>query len=85
MSRPGAPPIFLARRAYRRRRMGEAARALPLLGLFLFLLPAAGLAEGQGAARIVYLFSAWVILILMAALISRALSRPAEDAPGGDG
>ena len=84
MSRRGTPPVFLVRRAYRRRRMGEAARMLPLLGLVLFLLPAAGLAEGQGAARIVYLFAAWIVLIVLSALIARAVSKPAEDGPGGD-
>lgn len=32
-------PLFLARRAYRQRRLTDAARFLPLLGAFLFLLP----------------------------------------------
>lgn len=58
---------------------------LPLLGLALFLLPPAGLAASQGGARIVYLFSSWLALIVLSAVISRAVSRPADDGPGSDG
>ena len=33
------PPKFLARSSYRRRRIIDAARILPVLGLFIFLIP----------------------------------------------
>ena len=84
MNRAGGPPVFLVRRAYRRRRIGDAARMLPLLGLALFLLPAAGLGASDGAARIIYLFAAWVGLVLVSALISRALIRPDAEEQGAD-
>lgn len=85
-------PLFLARRSYRRRRMMDAARLLPFVGVFLFLMPilwqpraAPGTAEGA-----VYLFGAWTFLILAARYLApRVMAAPdetEEDAPGeGDG
>ena len=32
-------PVFLERQSYRRRRLGDAAKFLPFVGLVLFLLP----------------------------------------------
>lgn len=73
------PPVFLARRSYRRRRLGDAARIVPVLGAALFLLPATGaVPEGQGA--FVYLFAVWAGLIALAAVLSRLLVRRTEGA-----
>ena len=66
-------PLFLARRSYRRRRLMDAARILPYLGLVLFLLPVAwgdGSAPGTAAVGL-YLFGVWMVLIAAAALVSR--------------
>ena len=41
-------PLFLARRAYRLRRLTDAARLLPVIGTFLILLPVFW--RGPGAA-----------------------------------
>lgn len=76
-------PIFLGRETYRRRRLIDAMRLLPIIGGLLFLLPVMG---SGGAARSTalagfYLFIVWFVLILAAALLVRALSR----APGGVG
>ena len=71
----GPGPVFLARRGYRRRRLGDAARVLPVLGVVLFALPATG-AVPEGAAGFVYLFAAWAGLIAMAAALARLLGRP---------
>ena len=79
------PPVFLVRRSYRRRRIGDAARMLPVLGTVLFLLPAFGLGEGQGAVQVVYLFAAWLALIVASAVLSRAVSRPPVDDPAARG
>lgn len=80
----GREPLFLARRTYRRRRIMDAARVLPWLGLALFLLPvlwSAGAAPGT--ARVgVYLFAVWAGLIVAAALLARPLSR--QDDAGED-
>ena len=87
MTGQGRPPVFLVRRSYRRRRLGDAARLLPVLGLVLFALPAAGLGEGRGATQVVFLFLAWAALILAAGLVSRRLiteaAPPTDARPDG--
>ncbi|MEM0947313.1 MAG: hypothetical protein AAGK37_07900 [Pseudomonadota bacterium] len=66
-------PMFLARETYRRRRLMDAARFLPFLGFFIFVVPTLW-ADGAGTAiGLVYLFAAWAILIVMAYLIARPL------------
>ncbi|MCC6195268.1 MAG: hypothetical protein IT518_12430 [Burkholderiales bacterium] len=60
-------------------RARDAARALPLLGLFLLLPPVISLfavpAEVAGVPLIViYLFGVWGALVLGAALLARALA-----------
>jgi hypothetical protein len=89
MKRPGAP-MFLERRSYRRRRLGDAARLLPLFGLVLILLPMLWSPDTTGAARLtawegVYLFAVWALLIGVAAILSRALVADDAGKPDGDG
>lgn len=82
--KPPRQPLFLARRSYRRRRLMDAARLLPLAGGFLFLLPILW-APGATATRDtapdgVYLFLAWGALILVARLLApRLVPPPGED------
>lgn len=77
------PTTFLARETYRRRRLIDAMRVLPGLGVFLFLVPILGAGQGvrSTAWSGIYLFVVWFGLIVGAALLVRALSR----APGGAG
>lgn len=88
-------PLFLARRAYRLRRLTDAARLLPVVGTFLFLLPvfwrgADGTMPGSAAGG-VYLFGVWGGLILVTLLIARRLDRTEtgdtadDDREGGAG
>ncbi len=60
-------PLFLARRSYRRRRLRDAARLLPVFGAFLFLLPIlwepAATDQRDTAPDGVYLFAVWAVLI----------------------
>jgi len=76
-------PLFLARRSYRRRRMMDAARLLPLAGLVMILLPVlwhpADTPVPDTARGMIYLFAVWVGLILAAAALARGLA-PALDA-----
>lgn len=77
MKAPRPGPVFLPPRGYRRRRLHDAARLVPVFGVVLFLLP--GLWHpGPGAARTtapdaIYLFAVWAALVAAAALLSRRL------------
>ena len=66
-------PLFLARESYRRRRVGDAARFVPLLGLVLLLLPVLWSDSNRTADTIIYIFSAWALLIVLVAILSRRL------------
>jgi hypothetical protein len=89
MARP-PEPMFLQRQSYRWRRLGDAAKMLPILGLVLVLLPVLWAGTARTAGGIIYLFTVWAFLIGVAAVLSRRLGRaepgqdsPAEDVPGG--
>ncbi len=75
-------PLFLARESYRYRRLTDAARVLPFLGLLLFFLPLMWPAPAT-AAGLVYLFSVWFFLILCAAWLAARLGRGAQGGAGG--
>ncbi len=75
MRRPKRP-LFLARAPYRRRRLRDAARLLPVLGLFLLLLPLLWAPDGQmslSASDVVYFFAIWLVLIAFAAAFAPGL------------
>lgn len=70
------PPIFLARALYRRRRLRDAARLLPVVGLFLLLLPLFWTPEARvnlSAGDVLYFFAVWLALIGLAAAFAPGL------------
>ena len=73
-------PVFLERRTYRRRRLRDAARLLPVLGVLLLLVPllwSSGDDAATGTARgFIYVFAVWLGLIVVAGLLSRRLAEP---------
>ncbi len=73
-------PLFLARQNYRRRRIADAARALPMIGVVLFMIPllSAGQGRNDTGGWLVYVFLAWFGLIVIAAILSRGLGRASE-------
>ena len=74
-SRP-SEPLFLERQSYRRRRLMDAARLLPVVGLMLFLFPLLWAGPAGDAATAmggVFIFGVWTLLILAAAGLSRRL------------
>ncbi|MEM1371116.1 MAG: hypothetical protein AAGG72_02690 [Pseudomonadota bacterium] len=83
------PPIFLERWSYRQRRMLDALRLLPVVGVMLWMLPLfwpTGTAEtGEPvmlSTALTYIFGVWVLLTLLCAALWRVLrptlSREAE-------
>ena len=89
MSSRQSPPLFLERQSYRRRRLIDFARLLPVLGLFAFMLPLLGGDEGitRTANHLVYFFLAWYALIVMAWVLARRITRAglAGPPPGESG
>jgi peptidoglycan/LPS O-acetylase OafA/YrhL len=87
-------PLFLARANYRRRRLRDGARMLPIFGFFLLMLPMFWV-DGQRFMVLHwgYLFLAWAGLIAVAALLAAKLvdgdapidfdADPSEHAPDG--
>lgn len=82
MSRSSVP-LFVERRTYRRRRMVDAARMMPLLGVGLFFLPLFWKAEdGSPASTVwvmVYLFAIWAGLAILSGVVARLMAVPDED------
>ncbi|TCO68789.1 hypothetical protein [Rhodovulum euryhalinum] len=85
----GRAPPFLAREGYRRRRLADMARLLPLVGLALFLMPALDARDGLSAPMLIYLFGAWAGLITVSAILARRLCRSGamddSDGPQAEG
>lgn len=75
-------PLFLARAVYRRRRLRDAARLLPVLGLLLLILPALGREIGAHARDAIYLFTVWGGLIGAAAVLAPGLRNTEGDHDG---
>jgi hypothetical protein len=87
-------PLFLERRSYRQRRLMDAARLLPLLGVLLWLVPLLW-PQGGGqpvpaqvdavstSSAILYIFGVWIVLALAALFLSLMLDGKAETQDGG--
>mmetsp|Transcript_23274 Transcript_23274/g.40202 ORF Transcript_23274/g.40202 Transcript_23274/m.40202 type:complete len:103 (+) Transcript_23274:1842-2150(+) len=82
MNTPAQPPVFLERRSYRQRRMMDALRLLPVLGVLLWLFPLfwpASQDEAGGAepmtmsAAVIYVFVVWMVLIAASFALRRIL------------
>ena len=84
MARPQRP-VFLPPATYRRKRLRDAARLLPVLGAALLLVPllwtGSDAPGGVGnAGALLYLLAVWAGLIVAAFLLSRVLAP--DDGPG---
>lgn len=85
---PPRRPLFLGRAPYRRRRLRDAARLLPLTAALLFLLPMLWTPEGEATGRhlsddIAYFFLVWALLIGVAAAFAPGLAQ-SEEGQGED-
>jgi hypothetical protein len=63
----GKSPIFLERHSYRRRRLMDAVRLLPLLGLALWMVPLMWSKPDDGAlpmsTALRYIFGIWLFVV----------------------
>jgi hypothetical protein len=88
MSARNPQGVFLERRAYHKRRMRDLARAVPVFGAVLISIPLLwqqGESGVSNSTAIVYIFGVWIILIGLAAIISRAVqSGEQSEAPSED-
>lgn len=78
MSASGQRPVFLARSSYRQRRLRDAARVLPLVGVVAFLIPLlwlrrAGAEPAATSSVLLYLFGCWLLLIVATFVLSRRI------------
>jgi hypothetical protein len=87
----GATPVFLERRRYRLRRIKDAVRILPVVGLVLWMIPllwpAADAAKVDGVTTsqaLLYIFAVWSALILASGLLWSRLSTAPEEADDKD-
>ncbi len=79
MSGPKERAVFLARATYRQRRLRDALRMLPVLGVVLWLFPLLWRGTGGTGIAVQYVFGVWVLLIVLAAALSRGLVPQAAD------
>ncbi|MFN3724581.1 MAG: hypothetical protein ACK4VZ_16295 [Paracoccaceae bacterium] len=86
---PRNQPLFLRPASYRLRRRRDAARLLPVVGLFLMLLPVLWAPQDtfrrDTAPDGIYLFVIWAGLIVLALLVSRSLNTSDEGDDAGTG
>jgi hypothetical protein len=79
----GRHPLFVERATYRKRRMADAARLLPIFGVVLFALPMLWHGEGGAPARtshmMAYIFGVWLLLALLGAGLSAYLASQQRD------
>ncbi len=77
-------PQFLDLKSYRRKRMVEVAKLLPILGGLCILLPLPFLfvvpLDGNATALALYFFAVWLFLVLAALVLARVLgpARPGD-------
>ena len=69
-------PIYLGRETYRRRRLIDAVRLLPVAGALFFLGPILGSGAGPRSTALggLYVFAVWFGLIILAAVLGRWLA-----------
>lgn len=69
-------PLFLERASFHRRRLGDAARIIPVLAMLAMLVPVWWVPRSLSyAGGAVWIFTLWAVLIVAVRLLHRALLR----------
>jgi hypothetical protein len=90
MSRHQRSQALLHRANYRQRRLRDAAKLLPVLGVLLWAIPLTWPAVSQddqagiGSAGLLYVFGVWVLLIVLGAALA-SMMRPIIETPAVEG
>ena len=69
-------PLFLAPASYRRRRLADASRLLPIFGIVLLFLPLMWTEASElrlTSGHVIYLFGVWLFLVVIAAVFAPGL------------
>lgn len=78
-------PLFLERQSYRRRRLIDMIRMVPVIGALLWaiplLWPSGPDSEVSTSVAIIYLFGVWLGMVVLSAILAR-LFKVAEAQPG---
>lgn len=68
-------PVFLEKANYRRRRLVDAVRLMPVLGALLWAVPVLWIeGETTSSSALLYVFGIWFVLVVLAAVLSRWIS-----------
>jgi len=73
MEGPKSDPM--ATTTSRQRRLGEAAKLIPVLAAVLMLVPVLLVAGSATSSALIYVFTVWGLLIGLSVFLSRALTR----------
>jgi hypothetical protein len=73
---PQSGPTFLEQADYRRRRLVDAVRLLPLLGAGLWAVPLLWAPGAVGSSvALLYVFGVWLMLVIAAAVLAQAFRK----------
>lgn len=85
MSTPNKSAVFLERASYKQRRLTDAVRLLPFVGVVLWAIPLLWGADETSAISnadaLIYVFGVWVVLIGLSAFIINRLQGDDAVAP----
>lgn len=91
MGKEQNPPVFLERRSYRQRRLMDALRLLPLVGMMLWMVPVLWPVADTGdvppikmSQAITYVFAVWLALIFATAGLWSRLNDVSSANPSDD-
>ncbi len=81
MTEPSDRSVSLEKESFSRRRLVDAARLLPVLSFILLAIPGYFVVT---AKALLFIFTVWALLILLAAALARSLSRSGVDGSVAD-